>query len=77
MFAQRDTAVRLRLCFFLTATCNELYGAESGAPKVAERDKNGNEMKHRDRVFTALNHEEPDTCPMHISFTLPSREQHD
>lgn len=26
-------------------------------------------MKHRDRVITALNHEEPDRCPMQISFT--------
>ncbi len=26
-------------------------------------------MKHRERVFTALNHEEPDRCPMQISFT--------
>ncbi len=26
-------------------------------------------MKHRDRVLTALNHEEPDRCPMQISFT--------
>ncbi len=25
-------------------------------------------MKHRDRVLTALNHEEPDRCPMQISF---------
>jgi uroporphyrinogen decarboxylase len=26
-------------------------------------------MKHRDRVLMALHHEEPDRCPMHISFT--------
>jgi len=26
-------------------------------------------MKHRERVLTALNHEEPDRCPMQISFT--------
>jgi len=26
-------------------------------------------MKHRDRVIMALNHEEPDRCPMQISFT--------
>ncbi len=26
-------------------------------------------MKHRDRVLMALNHEQPDRCPMHISFT--------
>jgi uroporphyrinogen decarboxylase len=26
-------------------------------------------MKHRDRVFMALNHEEADRCPMQISFT--------
>jgi len=26
-------------------------------------------MKHRDRVMTALNHLEPDRCPMQISFT--------
>ncbi len=26
-------------------------------------------MKHRDRVLTALNHAEPDRCPMQISFT--------
>jgi uroporphyrinogen decarboxylase len=26
-------------------------------------------MKHRDRVLTALSHEEPDRCPMQISFT--------
>ena len=26
-------------------------------------------IKHRERVFTALNHEEPDRCPMQISFT--------
>jgi uroporphyrinogen decarboxylase len=26
-------------------------------------------MKHRDRVLAALNHEEPDRCPMQISFT--------
>jgi len=26
-------------------------------------------MKHRDRVLLALNHEEPDRCPMQISFT--------
>jgi uroporphyrinogen decarboxylase len=26
-------------------------------------------MKHRDRVVAALNHEEPDRCPMQISFT--------
>src|SRR4030065_2641211 len=26
-------------------------------------------MKHRHRVLTALNHEEPDRCPMQISFT--------
>jgi uroporphyrinogen decarboxylase len=26
-------------------------------------------MKHRDRVLCSLNHEEPDRCPMQISFT--------
>jgi uroporphyrinogen decarboxylase len=26
-------------------------------------------MRHRDRVLLALNHEEPDRCPMQISFT--------
>ncbi len=26
-------------------------------------------MKHRDRVLTALGHEQPDRCPMQISFT--------
>lgn len=26
-------------------------------------------MKHRERVLAALNHEEPDRCPMQISFT--------
>lgn len=26
-------------------------------------------MKHRDRVLMALHHEEPNRCPMHISFT--------
>ena len=26
-------------------------------------------MNHRERVMTALNHEEPDRCPMQISFT--------
>ncbi|TEU14983.1 MAG: hypothetical protein E3J21_14425 [Anaerolineales bacterium] len=26
-------------------------------------------MKHRDRVLMALNHEEPDRCPLQISFT--------
>jgi uroporphyrinogen decarboxylase len=26
-------------------------------------------MKHRDRVLTALRHEEPDRCPLQISFT--------
>jgi len=26
-------------------------------------------MKHRDRVWIALNHEEPDRCPMQIGFT--------
>lgn len=26
-------------------------------------------MKHRDRILASLNHEEPDRCPMHISFT--------
>ena len=26
-------------------------------------------MKHRDRVLMALNHKEPDRCPMQISFT--------
>lgn len=26
-------------------------------------------MKHRDRVAMALNHEEPDRCPMQVSFT--------
>ncbi len=26
-------------------------------------------MKHRDRVIAALNHEQPDRCPMQISFT--------
>jgi uroporphyrinogen decarboxylase len=26
-------------------------------------------MKHRERVLTALNHQEPDRCPMQISFT--------
>ena len=26
-------------------------------------------MKHRDRILMALNHEEPDRCPMQVSFT--------
>ncbi len=26
-------------------------------------------MKHRDRILIALHHEEPDRCPMQISFT--------
>jgi len=26
-------------------------------------------MKHRERVLTALNHKEPDRCPMQVSFT--------
>lgn len=26
-------------------------------------------MKHRERVLTALNHEQPDRCPMQVSFT--------
>ena len=26
-------------------------------------------MKHRERVMIALNHQEPDRCPMQISFT--------
>jgi uroporphyrinogen decarboxylase len=26
-------------------------------------------VKHRDRVLTALNHQEPDRCPMQVSFT--------
>ena len=26
-------------------------------------------MNHRDRVLTALNHQEPDRCPMQVSFT--------
>ncbi len=26
-------------------------------------------MKHRDRVLTALSHQEPDRCPMQVSFT--------
>ena len=26
-------------------------------------------MKHRDRVIMSLNHQEPDRCPMQISFT--------
>jgi len=26
-------------------------------------------MNHRERVLTALNHQEPDRCPMQISFT--------
>jgi len=26
-------------------------------------------MKHRDRVITALNHEQPDRCPLQVSFT--------
>jgi uroporphyrinogen decarboxylase len=31
--------------------------------------KKGSSVKHRDRVLMALNHETPDRCPMHISFT--------
>lgn len=27
------------------------------------------QMKHRDRVASALHHEAPDRCPMQISFT--------
>src|SRR5512146_1691288 len=27
------------------------------------------QVKHRDRVLTALDHREPDRCPMQISFT--------
>jgi uroporphyrinogen decarboxylase len=36
-------------------------------------------MKHRDRVLMALNHEEPDRCPMQVSFTpeFASRLRHD
>lgn len=36
-------------------------------------------MKHRDRVLMALNHEEPDRCPMQVSFTpeFASRLKHD
>ncbi|MFQ5857290.1 MAG: uroporphyrinogen decarboxylase family protein [Anaerolineae bacterium] len=36
-------------------------------------------MKHRDRVLTALSHEEPDRCPIQISFTpeFASRLKHD
>jgi uroporphyrinogen decarboxylase len=36
-------------------------------------------MKHRDRVLMALNHEEPDRCPMQVSFTpeFASRLEHD
>ena len=26
-------------------------------------------MKHRERVLVALNHEDPDRCPMQVSFT--------
>jgi hypothetical protein len=26
-------------------------------------------MKHRERVLTALNHDQPDRCPMQVSFT--------
>jgi len=26
-------------------------------------------MNHRERVLTALNHQEPDRCPMQVSFT--------
>ena len=26
-------------------------------------------LSHRERILTALHHEEPDRCPMHISFT--------
>ena len=26
-------------------------------------------MDHRERVLTALNHQEPDRCPMQVSFT--------
>jgi uroporphyrinogen decarboxylase len=26
-------------------------------------------MKHRDRIIAALNHREPDRCPMQTSFT--------
>jgi uroporphyrinogen decarboxylase len=26
-------------------------------------------MNHRDRVLTALSHQEPDRCPMQVSFT--------
>ena len=26
-------------------------------------------MKHRERIEVALNHQEPDRCPMQISFT--------
>lgn len=36
-------------------------------------------MKHRDRVLIALNHEEPDRCPLQISFTpeFVTRLKHD
>ena len=36
-------------------------------------------MKHRERVLMALNHQEPDRCPMQISFTpeFASRLKHD
>ena len=26
-------------------------------------------MKHRERILATLNHEEPDRCPMQVSFT--------
>ena len=30
-------------------------------------------MKHRDRVLLSLSHEQPDRCPIQISFTRSSR----
>ena len=36
--------------------------------KSSVRDES-NQMKHRERVEMALNHERPDRCPMQISFT--------
>ena len=39
------------------------------ADSHGNREEGATVMKHRDRVLTALSHEEPDRCPMYIGFT--------
>ena len=39
------------------------------APDSVRRSPGGQPMKHRDRVLLSLNHEQPDRCPLQISFT--------